>query len=134
MKAAVGIEPTHVYLCLESAPVYSPVELSRYFIGSFLPNGASWTRTNEYRSQSAVPYHLAIALNLLLGVTSRQGGVLITTRMYSMVMLLRLLRTPPHHFMLLYILIKLSLQSNPETSSESNAMDLEGLEPTTNRL
>lgn len=42
-------------------------------------NLASWAsgiRTREYSSQSAVPYHLAIALYLLLGVTSRQGGCL----------------------------------------------------------
>ena len=30
---------------------------------AFLPNWASWIRTNEYSSQSAVPYRLAIAQN-----------------------------------------------------------------------
>ena len=71
---------------------------------------------------------------LTIGVTSRQGGCLYN---HPNVLNGDASQVATHSSTSFHAIVhpyKVVLASNPETSSKSNAMDLEGLEPTTNRL
>ena len=68
-----GVEPPTTWLKVKCSTNWASIP---YLIIQMLehPNWASWIRTNECRSQSPVPYRLAIAHYLFTISSNKQGG------------------------------------------------------------